>query len=233
MDSSFAAYWATTHPHLTACCAVFFNYGQKGAGFEWQAAKKIADALSLQALYYDISAIRPMLGGGILRSGSAPVTDPKARDKNGMPATFVPGRNLILLSLLSDLVYSTNAQAIVGGWSSVDVEYPDCSAEFLTAASCALTLALGRMEQVTIHAPAVQITKAEVVRRGDALGINWALTRSCYSDRYQPCGQCDSCLVRARAFHANGMVDPVYTSKGAWQTVVHRLETEGYLDGQP
>lgn len=229
MDSTFAAYWAKHHPNLRPTFAVFFNYGQKGAGFEWRAAKLVADTLELQALYYDVSQLAPVLTGAIMQGDKLP-EDPHEKDDYGHAATFVPGRNLLHLALLSDLLYTTNTKNVVGGWNAVDVDYPDCSQDFLFAAGVALTHALGSGEEILIHAPAIQLTKDEIIQQGNTYHIPWRHTRSCYSDDFQACGECDSCLVRARAFWINNMVDPAYPSMGRWRNVLQRLDKQGYID---
>ncbi|NIN65295.1 MAG: hypothetical protein GTO63_11475, partial [Anaerolineae bacterium] len=107
MDSTFAAYWAKYHsPTIVPRYAVFFNYGQKGAGFEWKAAKSVADVLGIQAIYYNVQTLAPHLHGAIMQGMALP-DDPQLKDDKGNVATFVPGRNLIQLSLLAGLLYST------------------------------------------------------------------------------------------------------------------------------
>lgn len=228
MDSTFAAYWAKNHPSLVPQYAVFFHYGQKGSGFEWKAAKTIADELGLKAMYYDVSGLQPWLHGAIMQGAELP-EDPTLKDDKGHAATFVPGRNLIHLALLAGLLYATDIDYVVGGWNAVDVDYPDCSQSFLVAAGAALTLALGRERPILIEAPAIQLTKDEIIQKGNAWGIPWKLTRSCYSDDYHACGECDSCLVRARAFYINNMRDPAFLTMGYWKRVVGRLFEHGYL----
>lgn len=230
MDSSFAAYWARNHPHLVPTLAVFFNYGQKGAGFEWRAAKLVADALHLRALYYEVSALTPLLTGAIMQGEKLP-EDPQQKDEHGNAVTFVPGRNMVHLSLLANLLYTTGIKNVVGGWNATDVDYPDCSPAFLAAAAHAMTHALGSEQEIAIHAPAIRLTKDEVVQRGNVFGVPWDSTRSCYSDEYRACGECDSCLVRARAFYVNGLQDPAFKGVGIWRKVVERLAERGYIQG--
>lgn len=230
MDSTFAAYWAHMLKSYDLQAAAFFNYGQKGAGFEWQAAKKIADELGIFCLYNDVTGLAPLLSGAIMGHEQLPAA-PDVKDKYGQPATFVPGRNLIHLALLAPILYRQEVEVVVGGWNSIDVEYPDCTADFLDAAAAALTLALGRNPDmpIVIKAPAIRITKAEEVRKGVCWDIPWGMTRSCYSDECLACGHCDSCLVRARAFYANDLIDPAFTPK-TWKQVVRLLHEWGYLD---
>ena len=228
MDSTYAAYWAMHNPKLQPRFTVFYHYGQKGAGFEWQASKKVADELGVDALYYDVSGLSRWLQGTIMGGQDLPV-DPHAEDHQGRPASFIPGRNLVHLSLLGSLLYTTTLTDIVGGWNAVDVDYPDCTPEFLTAAAATIALALGSMETIRIHAPGIAHTKTEIVKLGNDMGVPWELTRSCYDDSYRACGHCDSCLVRARAFYENDMMDPAYHSVMEWRGVVATLEKEGYL----
>jgi 7-cyano-7-deazaguanine synthase len=230
MDSTFAAFWANNHPNLTPTIAVFYNYGQKGAGFEWKAAKEVADILKMRAVYYDVSALAPHLSGAIMAGQSLP-EDPQQEDEHGNAVTFVPGRNLIHLALLSSLLYTTNIKNVVGGWNAVDVDYPDCSEGFLNAMGATMSLALGSVERpIHIHAPAIHLTKDEIVAKGNTWFIPWRTTRSCYSDDYHACGVCDSCLVRARAFWVNDMQDPAFRGLGHWRQVIDMLFHKGYLD---
>ncbi len=114
----------------------------------------------------------------------------------------------------------------------MDVEYPDCSQEFLDAVVVATSLALGRGHGgLGYTAPALKLTKAEEVEIATKRGweVPWHLTRSCYKDDMFSCGACDSCLVRAAAFYTNGIRDPLYT-ESAWKLVVENLNVEGYLD---
>lgn len=229
MDSSFALYWSTQHPHIQPALAVFFNYGQKGAGFEWRAAKLVANSIGVKASYIDVTGLAGYLGGAIMQGAKLP-DDPRDKDDLGNAATFVPGRNLLHLAMLSNLLYTTGMRDIVGGWNAVDVDYPDCSAEFLTAMGATLTLALGSMDRINIHAPAIQLTKDEIVQKGNQWSVPWDQTRSCYADSFKACGECDSCLVRAKAFWINNMPDPAYEGMAAWRRTVRHMIDLGYID---
>lgn len=234
MDSTFAAYWAEWQTNYKIVAAMFVNYGQKGAGFEWAAAKKIMDILRIEhTIYLDASTLITHLSGSILEYGAVAVGDTRARDMHGNPATFVPGRNAILLSLALPYVYRMGLNAITGGWSYMDVEYPDCSPEFLGAFGTAGAAALGRDMHVGLRilAPAASLTKAEEIQwiQSRDVPLPWEQTRSCYSNHYKACGECDSCLVRARAFLANDMRDPAYGAI-TWESVKGTLAKKGYLD---
>lgn len=232
MDSTFAVYWMVRHHPGVLDRGVFINYGQKGAAWEWQCAKRIMDGLALQATYMDLSDL-PLMGGSILQSSSESL-DPSTKDEHGRPGSFVPGRNLIHLAVLAPLIDRFNYTAVVGGWNAVDVEYPDCQGPFLDSVGTTIALALGREEVgVEIVAPALQLTKAEEVSMGTVWGVPWELTRSCYTDNIFACGKCDSCLVRAKAFYENTLDDPAYASMEdhVWDRVVQRLKDGGYVHG--
>lgn len=234
MDSTFSAYWCRWQENYEIVAGMFVNYGQKGAGWEWAAAKKIMDILGIeQSIYLDASSIVRHLSGSIVSSMES-VDDPHRKDSHGNPASFVPGRNCILLSLCLPYVYRMDINTICGGWNSVDVEYPDCTQDFLGSFARTGSAALGRDMHtgLSIVAPSLHLTKTEEIAwaRDRGFDIPWEKTRSCYSDDYAACGRCDSCLVRAKAFYENGMVDPLY-GRLSWDSVLDILYSQGYMLG--
>jgi 7-cyano-7-deazaguanine synthase len=149
--------------------------------------------------------------------GSSLVGDgeiPSAGLSPGIPSTYVPARNTIFLSLALALAEVTEAEAIVIGVNVLDYSgYPDCRPQYLEAFERLAALATragveGRPTQIL--APLLHLSKAEIIRLGMKLGLDYGLTRSCYSPRNGgPCGACDSCRLRARGFAEAGVPDPL------------------------
>lgn len=209
MDSSTALYWAIKQKHIEVAAAVHFTYGQLGSEWEFAAAGQVNIHASDKA-GYPIPlhhVIIPMKQYSLLQWGNADLS-PGRKDSHGNPSTFVPGRNLIQLAMALPIAYTCNAKLLVGGWTQVDVGYPDCRRGFLESATHTITLALG--EPIDIVYPLIDLAKKEIVELGTDLEVPWILTRSCYGVDLLPCGMCDSCLLRVAAFHQNGMIDPAY-----------------------
>ena len=188
-------------------------YGQRHA-VEIERAKQVAIALETRqhvVLDIDLRAI-----GGSALTGDLPV--PKDRDVSerdrDIPATYVPGRNLIFLSLAAAYAEVLGASAIYFGANVVDYSgYPDCRPEFIKAVEA--TLQVGTKAGMTgtrfeIRAPLLRMTKAEIIRLGLGLQVPFHLTHSCYDPAESvACGRCDSCLIRRQGFAEVGVVDPV------------------------
>jgi 7-cyano-7-deazaguanine synthase len=191
-----------------------FNYGQRHA-LELKAAGRIAEALAVQEhLMIDLDLGK--IGGSALTEGMGV---PKARNEDTMkeeiPATYVPARNTIFLSFALAWAEVVGASDIFVGVNAVDYSgYPDCRPEYIRAFQKMANLGLkaaveGRMN-IRIRAPLIRMTKAEIIRKGVALGIDYRLTHSCYdpSPEGKACGQCDSCLLRKKGFREAGIPDP-------------------------
>jgi 7-cyano-7-deazaguanine synthase len=183
-------------------------------GVEIERAKQVATALAARqhvVLDVDLRAI-----GGSALTDAIPV--PKSRvepERNrAVPVTYVPGRNLIFLSLAAAYAEVVGASVIYFGANVVDYSgYPDCRPEFISAVEAAIQAGTkaamqgGRME---IRAPLLRMTKAEIIRLGQSLNVPFHLTHSCYDPiGFVACGRCDSCLIRRRGFVEAGVVDPV------------------------
>jgi 7-cyano-7-deazaguanine synthase len=155
-------------------------------------------------------------GGSALVDPAAHV--PKSRTDteiaHGIPSTYVPARNTVFLSLALALAEARGADAIVLGVNAIDYSgYPDCRPEYLAAfeALAALATKAGvEGHAPRILAPLVSLSKAEIIRLGHSLGVDYGLTTSCYDPLAggRPCGACDSCLLRAAGFAAAGLADP-------------------------
>jgi 7-cyano-7-deazaguanine synthase len=153
------------------------------------------------------------LGGSALTDAAIAVPEDGGA---GIPATYVPARNTVFLALALAWAEVLGAEAIFIGVNAVDYSgYPDCRPEFIAA--FAELARLGTKQgiegtPVVIDAPVVNLTKAEIIRRGDALGVDYALTVSCYQadDEGRACGRCDACRFRREGFKAAGVADPTW-----------------------
>jgi 7-cyano-7-deazaguanine synthase len=196
-----------------SCYCLSLDYGQRHRS-ELRAAERVAEALGAaehRTLTLDLSAF----GGSALTDRNLAVpTDVRALQQTGIPITYVPARNTIMLSLALAWAEVLEAQHIFFGANAVDYSgYPDCRPEYIQAFENMANLATkaaveGR--RTTIHAPLIALTKAEIVRRGTALGVDYGLTVSCYQadDAGRACGACDSCRLRRKGFEEAGIVDP-------------------------
>ena len=197
-----------------APCALSFEYGQRHK-VELEAARRVARAMDVAA-----HLILPLPLGAI--GGSALTADiavPKDRDTAAMeadiPVTYVPARNTIFLAMALGWAEVLGAQDIFIGVNALDYSgYPDCRPEFVRAFEAMANLAVkeaveGRL-RIAIHTPLLALTKAEIVRLGSRLGVDYGLTHSCYdpSPEGLACGRCDSCLLRRKGFEEAGLPDP-------------------------
>ena len=193
-------------------CALTVHYGQRHAR-EVDAARAVARALGVEthlALDVDLRAI----GGSSLTTDAAV---PRHRDlqASDIPSTYVPARNTIFLSLALGWAEVLGAHDIVIGVNALDYSgYPDCRPEFISAFEhlAALATRAGvEGARVRVHTPLLALGKADIIRRGMELGLDYGLTHSCYdpSSDGRPCGACDSCVLRAKGFREAGASDPV------------------------
>jgi 7-cyano-7-deazaguanine synthase len=156
-------------------------------------------------------------GGSALTDASIPVPETPGE---GIPVTYVPARNTILLALALAYAEVLGAQDLFIGANAIDYSgYPDCRPEYLQAFEALANLATkaaveGR--RLTLHAPLVHLSKAEIIRRGAALGVDYALTVSCYQATPEglACGRCDACRLRRAGFEAAGLPDPTRYQSG-------------------
>lgn len=192
--------------------ALTVRYGQLHAR-EIEAAQRLADALGIVhrlELSVDLSKI-----GGSALTGSIPVPKGGSLDDAGIPPTYVPARNTVLLSLAMAWAEVVGADHLVIGVNAVDYSgYPDCRPEFIAAfehlASVA-TKAGVEGRRLRVLTPLIAWGKAEIIRRGVALGLDYGLTHSCYdpTPEGRPCRRCDSCRIRAKGFEEAGIEDPL------------------------
>lgn len=191
------------------CHALSVDYGQRHRA-ELAAAARVAK--SLDAAEHRVVRVDLGLFGGSALTDSA-IAVPHAPSE-GIPVTYVPARNTIFLALALAHAEVVEADAIFTGVNAVDYSgYPDCRPEFLAAFERLANVATKRAVEgspIAIEAPLVRMTKAQIVRRGQALGVDFALTVSCYEadDEGRACGACDACRIRAEGFRAAGIADP-------------------------
>ena len=192
-----------------ACHALSVDYGQRHHA-ELAAARRVAQMLGAhehRVIHIDLAGF----GGSALTDRDLAVPQ---QPTEGIPPTYVPARNTIMLSLSLAWAEVLRAQDIFIGVNAVDYSgYPDCRPAYIEAfermANLATKAAIeGRL--LTIHAPLLHLSKAEIIRRGNALGVDYAQTVSCYQadESGRACGVCDSCRLRSAGFAAAGMADP-------------------------
>ena len=192
--------------------ALTVNYGQRHLR-ELESARRVARALAV-VRHLELTVDLRAVGGSSLTSAE-PV--PRDRDLNvaDIPSTYVPARNTIFLALALGWAEVLDARDIVIGVNALDYSgYPDCRPEFLDAFErLAATATKAGVEgaRTRVHAPLLTFSKADIIRSGTALGLDYSLTHSCYDPDAQgrPCRRCDSCLLRAKGFEEAGVVDPL------------------------
>lgn len=195
--------------------ALSVDYGQRHR-FELESARRVAEALGAvehRILKIDLGA----LGGSALTADIDVPQDRSADEMDaGIPVTYVPARNTVMLSLALGYAEVIGAADVFIGVNAVDYSgYPDCRPEFIAAfeslANLATKAGVEGALKFRIHTPLIQLTKAEIIRRGVELGVDYALTHSCYAPNPagQSCGRCDACQLRLKGFAAAGLNDPI------------------------
>ena len=195
--------------------AISFDYGQRHA-YELECAKRVAAALQAKEHIVVDFDLRQFGGSALTSDIEVPKDRPFAKMTREVPVTYVPARNTIFLSFalawaevlgIGDLFVGVNALDYSG--------YPDCRPEYIAAyaqmANLATKAGVEGHQKLTIHTPLIRLTKAGIIRRGLALGVDYSLTSSCYdpSPTGAPCGRCDSCLLRAKGFAEAAVKDPL------------------------
>lgn len=194
--------------------ALSFAYGQRHK-VELQAAEKIAATYGV-ARHEVASVDLSVFGGSALTDAAIAVPKSRSSDQmgSGIPITYVPARNTVFLSYALAWAEVLEADDIFIGVNALDYSgYPDCRPEFIEAYERMANLATARGvsgKKMQIHAPLIDMTKAEIIRTGLSLGMDYALTSSCYDpdEQGRACGVCDSCQLRLRGFRENGANDP-------------------------
>jgi len=193
-------------------CALTIDYGQRHAR-EVAAARAIARALGVER-HVELAIDLRAFGGSSLTSMD-PVPHGRDIDASGIPSTYVPARNTIFLSLALGWAETLDARDLVIGVNALDYSgYPDCRPEFIAAFERVADLGTRagvEGSRFRIHTPLIAMSKAEIIRHGTMLGLDYGLTHSCYDPRPdgRPCRTCDSCALRAKGFREAGMPDPL------------------------
>jgi 7-cyano-7-deazaguanine synthase len=191
------------------CYALSLSYGQRHAA-ELAAAKRVASAIGVSR-HLVLPMALDLIGGSALTDNSIHVPE---KESPGIPVTYVPARNTIFLSLALGWAEVLEADDLFIGVNALDYSgYPDCRPEFIDAFEHLANLATKRAvegQRVKVHAPLIQWTKAEIIRRGIDLGVDYGHTVSCYQadEEGRACGLCDSCRLRRRGFEEAGIEDP-------------------------
>ena len=213
LDSTTVAAIALSQAY--AINALSFSYGQRHS-WELEAARRVARSLGIAS--HRIATIDLRAFGGSALTDDIDV--PKSRTSHDMshsiPITYVPARNTIFLSYALAWAEVLGAEDIFIGVNALDYSgYPDCRPEYIRAfvamANLATKAAAEGRQKLAIHAPLINLTKAQIIRRGLELGVDYGLTSSCYdpSPDGLPCGLCDSCLLRRKGFLEAGATDPL------------------------
>lgn len=194
------------------CYALSVDYGQRHRA-ELEAAARVARALGAvehRTLRVDLAG----LGGSALTDATIAVPE---TPQIGIPVTYVPARNTVMLSFALGWAEVLAAPQIFIGVNAVDYSgYPDCRPAFIAAfervANLATKVAVEGLARFTVEAPLIDMTKAQIIERGIALGVDYSLTVSCYQadERGQGCGRCDACRLRKEGFRAAGVADPTH-----------------------
>jgi 7-cyano-7-deazaguanine synthase len=211
MDSATLLHAVCRRRGMRRVCALSFDYGQKHAR-ELSMARRQARAAGVREhRVLDCRFLGALVAGGsALTDDAIPVPDlaDLAATQEDQPPTYVPNRNMILLALssafaeaqgIADVFYGAHRQDRYGYW--------DCTPEFVSRLNGAL--ALNRRNPIRIHAPFARMLKADIVRLGIELGVDFARTWSCYRGGRRPCGACPTCVERAGAFRAADVIDPL------------------------
>lgn len=209
-DSTTCLYWAMAR--FGAVETLTFDYGQRHR-IELEAARRVAEHAGVANVVLPIDTFAA-LGGNALTDVSVAV--PQTDESDGrLPATFVPGRNLIFLTLAAAYAWPRGIADIVTGVAQTDYSgYPDCRQETLEALEKAIALGLGK--DIRIHAPLMHRSKRETVLLAKELGAldAMALTHTCYEGARLPCGRCAACMLRAKGFDEAGIPDPLLEAAG-------------------
>ena len=218
MDSSTATAIAVSQGYEVH--ALSFDYGQRHRR-ELEAAKAMAAKLGVvehRIVEFDLSKASGWGGSSLTGDGEIPAA--AALDAEGkIPSTYVPARNTIFLAFAASYAEAIGAEAIYIGVSQVDYSgYPDCREEYIRAMEKAINLGTRAGVEslcdtgapwLKIEIPLIRMRKAEIIRTGLSLGVDYSLTWSCYRGEELACGECDSCVLRLRAFEQVGIPDPI------------------------
>ena len=195
-------------------CAISFDYGQRHRA-ELEAARRVGEHLGVRRQVTVPIDLRAFGGSALTADIDVPKDRSAAHMSEGIPITYVPARNTVFLSLALAYAEVQGAADLFIGVNAVDYSgYPDCRPEYIAAFQQMANLATKASVEGTlrfkIHTPLVNLSKAEIIRTGTMLGLDYGLTRSCYELDASgfSCGHCDSCLLRLKGFAESGLADP-------------------------
>ncbi len=197
------------------CYAITFDYGQRHR-VELDAAKRVAENLGAAGHLVVVIDLRAIGGSALTSATSVPKGRSVEAMGQGIPVTYVPARNTIFLSFALAWAEVLGASDIFIGVNAIDFSgYPDCRPEYIEAyermANLATKAGVEGQGKLRIHTPLLHLSKAEIVRLGASLGVDFGLTHSCYDpdEKGRPCGECDSCQLRRKGFQEAGIEDPL------------------------
>ncbi|MGR9258668.1 7-cyano-7-deazaguanine synthase QueC [Rhizobium leguminosarum] len=202
--------------------ALSFRYGQRHIA-ELEAAKQVAAEAGVRDHMIASIDLRQFGGSALTQDIDVPKGRATSEMSEGIPVTYVPARNTIFLSFALAWAEVLKAPDIFIGVNALDYSgYPDCRPEYIDAyvrmANLATKTGVTGETTLKIHTPLIQMTKAQIIRRGTELGVKYGLTHSCYDPPVEglSCGECDSCLLRLKGFSEAGLKDPArYAQRGA------------------
>ncbi|WP_274650242.1 7-cyano-7-deazaguanine synthase QueC [Paenibacillus humicola] len=196
---------------------ITFDYGQRHR-IELDHARSVAEHYGVEDRFklVKLGFLREF-GGSALTDDTIEVpvggTDPIQGEPGEIPVTYVPGRNLMFLSIAASYAEALGAEAVYIGVNALDYSgYPDCRPEFIAKVQEVIeyaTKAGAEGRPIRIETPLVHLTKAEIIREGTRMGVPYRLTTSCYNGEEKACGVCDSCRLRLKGFAEAGLVDPI------------------------
>lgn len=194
--------------------ALSFRYGQRHSA-ELAAAIRIAERFGVARHVISDIDLRAFGGSALTSEIAVPKDRPLDAMGEGIPVTYVPARNTIFLSFALAWAETLGASDIFLGVNSLDYSgYPDCRPEYIAAyermANLATKAGVEGQQRLTIHTPLIELTKAQIIERGLALGVDYSMTLTCYdpSPTGEACGHCDACLLRLKGFAETGLADP-------------------------
>ena len=206
---------AIARSHGYEVYALSFSYGQRHV-IELEAARRVSASIGVKD--HRVAKIDLRVFGGSALTADIDVPKGRGTDEmsHGIPITYVPARNTIFLSFALAWAEVLGSSDIFIGVNALDYSgYPDCRPEFIAAfekmANLATRAGVEGRQALKVHTPLMALTKAEIIHKGIELGVNYGLTSSCYdpAPTGEPCGQCDSCLLRRKGFRENGIEDPL------------------------
>ncbi len=208
-DSTTALFWAKKI--FKKVIAISFDYGQKHK-IELNAAKKIAKIAKVKHIIIELKEFKKINESALIKRKMS-ITKKHKFDKN-LPATFVPGRNIIFLTVAASFAWVKRIKNLVIGVSQVDYSgYPDCRKDFIKAIEKSLELGLDY--KIKIYTPLIDKKKKDIVLLAKNLGILNLMkdTYTCYKGGKKPCGKCPACKLRQKGFKEAGILDPLYFKK--------------------